>query len=461
MSDDKQIKIYREAVKALLDGEFEKVRPLEKSLPPTQSEITYLGKDLLDLSNFLEKRFTEVEMLAEVTSKISSGHLIQEIIDHIFNSFSHLIPYDRIGVSLLVDNQTMVRATYARSNAAEMMLKGGYQAALKGSSLEQILLTGNPRIINDLEAYMNEHPTSESTRLVFKEGVRSSLTCPLISEGKHIGFIFFSSFKKDTYKGIHIKLFLEIASYLSVAVEKAIAYQRLIELNEQKNRLLGMAAHDLRNPLSTIISYLDMVKEGDFGKLPSKLIPILDLIQKSSEQMITLIEDLLDFSIVEAGKVDLRYTEISLPAYLNHVRTLHELLASKKGIRLIIDLEESLPHIEFDKGRIDQVMSNLITNAIKFSLPNKEVTLGAKREDGTRISLYVKDEGQGIPEMEIHKLFGAFSKLSVKPTGNERSTGIGLSIAKRMVELHGGSIKATSQVGKGSTFTVSLPIMRP
>ena len=133
------------------------------------------------------------------------------------------------------------------------------------------------------------------------------------------------------------------------------------------------------------------------------------------------------------------------------------LLAKGKSINLKLNLESNLPEISLDRNRISQVINNLITNAIKFSYPETEIALSAVRRGG-EVIISVADQGQGIPPDEIPKLFADFTKTSVRPTGGEKSTGLGLAIAKRMVEAHKGRIWVESQVGKGSTFSFTLPL---
>jgi len=138
---------------------------------------------------------------------------------------------------------------------------------MAGSSLERVLATGEPRILDDLEAYLAAHPRSESTRLIVAEGVRSSLTCPLVANGKPVGFLFFSSRERGTYRRAHVELFMEIAGQLALIVEKSRLYELLLELDQVKNRFLGMAAHDLRNPIGVVRSYAELLQEDFLGTL--------------------------------------------------------------------------------------------------------------------------------------------------------------------------------------------------
>ena len=225
---DERISAYRRAAEAMARGEFRSLLP-DAVKGPASDEIDRLGEALSRLGTALERRFTETEALIRLGERVNAGLLLGEILDQIFDSFRSIIPYDRIGCSMLEDEGRTVRAVWARSCGAEPSLRVGYSAALAGSSLARIIETGRPRIINDLEQYLREHPGSRSTRLVVSDGVRSSLTCPLVAQGKRVGFVFFSSNQADTYSEHHVELLTLMAGQLSLVVEKGRLYAELLQ----------------------------------------------------------------------------------------------------------------------------------------------------------------------------------------------------------------------------------------
>ena len=227
MGDDR-IARYREAAERLREGHF------DISIHAGDGdEISRLGEALQNLAGALKEQSERAAMLAQITEKINEGLVLEEVLDQVYENFSTLIPYDRIGLALLEDGKKTVRAHWARSEAEEIKLPLGYSARLAGSSLEEVIRTGQPRILNDLEAYLEQHPDSDSTRKIVDEGMRSSLTCPLQIMGQGVGFLFFSSMGKDTYREIHQELFARIARQLSVILEKSRLYQGLMELTEE------------------------------------------------------------------------------------------------------------------------------------------------------------------------------------------------------------------------------------
>jgi len=234
--------------------------------------------------------------------------------------------------------------------------------------------------------------------------------------------------------------------------------EELQALNDQKNQFLGMAAHDLRNPLGVIRSYSALLRDEDVQLPVEKRDRFLESIQGSSEFMLNLINDLLDISAIESGRLDLRTAPADLAALLRYNISLNETLASEKEIAIDLEVEENLPRVPLDAEKFEQVLNNLISNALKFSHPGSRITVRARRE-GEDVTVCVADQGQGIPAEEQVKLFRPFGRTSVRSTSGEKSTGLGLAIVKRIVEGHGGEITVESEVGHGTTFRVRLPVL--
>jgi GAF domain-containing protein len=281
---DPRIAKYREAALAMKQGRFRVQIPQDG-----EDEVSALGCALAELSATLEEQFEEINTLSKVTEKINAGLLLDDVLSYVFESFWPVIPYDRIGFALLEQDGTVVRTRWARSDAPVMKIQKGYSAPLEGSSLKQIIETGQPRILNDLKQYLAEHPMSDSTRMIVEEGMRSSLTCPLIAAGKPIGFMFFSSMEPHTFKDIHIEIFLEIAGQLSMIVEKARLYEELHQVND---RLLEMATQDLQGRLNFMKSYLDLYLGGNLEKVKDSQRAIMQKMYAAAETMLELISEL-------------------------------------------------------------------------------------------------------------------------------------------------------------------------
>jgi diguanylate cyclase (GGDEF)-like protein len=240
---DTRVERYTDYVQSLQRMEFE-----ARDFGRPDDPLGKLGQALVELAGIMEHCYQEQAHLLEIAERVNQGFFIGEVMDHIYATFRPVIPYDRIGFALLEDEGKVVRAHWARSDDSNIRIKNGYAQKLEGSSLVQILRDGRPRVLNDLEAHYHANPHSHSTKLVLEEGIRSSLTCPLIAMGKPVGFLFFSSRKKHTYEHAHLNVFSHIANQLSVIVEKSRLYEELYQLNAElvdtRNALEHQATHD-------------------------------------------------------------------------------------------------------------------------------------------------------------------------------------------------------------------------
>lgn len=394
--------------------------------------------------------------LLRITTDLNRGATLDQVMNNFYDGFKKHVPYDRIGVSVIADEEKMVRSIWARSEYEHLFLGLGYQSPLSGSTLQNIIDTGKPRILNDLEDYLTKHPDSHSTRLVIKEGVRSSLTCPIIADNRAIGFLFFSKNEKRAYEDAHVEKFMAITEHLSLIVARTLDIERLRQLNEMKNKFLGIAAHDLRSPLALIQSYIDIINNSEVCADEEQRNYFFNKVKATTSRMLNLINDLLDISAIESGNLQLELAETDLVPFLRNIAENHEITAKAKSIVIVGEIPDKLPLAMIDIRRLTQVVDNLITNAVKFSPKNTTVRLKAEIIDA-QIRISVIDQGQGIPETELPKLFREFGKTSVRPTDGEKSTGLGLAIVKKIVTGHGGKVGVSSKVGQGSTFYLTLP----
>ena len=230
----------------------------------------------------------------------------------------------------------------------------------------------------------------------------------------------------------------------------------LARLNDQKNELLGIASHDLRNPLDVIASYSLFLLEDGAAKLDEQQRDFVQRIRRSSQFMLRLVDDLLDIARIEAGKLDLVLEETDLATLVAENVSVNRVIAGKKGIAIEIETAASLPRVRIDPAKIEQVLNNLIGNAIKFSPRDTAITVELSHDDDT-VTIAVKDQGPGVPQDAIDKIFQPFTKSSVQSTGGEKGSGLGLAIARKIVTGHGGRIGVSVAPGEGSTFLVTLP----
>lgn len=290
-----------------------------------------------------------------------------------------------------------------------------------------------------------------------------SYIVPLISRQYVVGVLFLYTPESNSGFEISQELLLSIGSMIANAVkhrqfEDKIQEQniKLQELNKLKNTFLGTASHDLRNTLQKILSYTDILVEEADNPLSGTDKDMIRKIKNSGEHMDTLLDNLLDISKIESGQIFLDKNLEDINTLAKEQVEMNQLLAHQKEIKLKFK-EEVIPPLNVDKCCLIQVMDNFINNAIKFSPQRSNIDIKLSQIDNKAL-FSVTDEGPGISEKDQIMLFNEFQTVGSKPTAGERTTGLGLSICKKIIHLHGGNVGLTSELGKGSTFYFELPI---
>lgn len=243
----------------------------------------------------------------------------------------------------------------------------------------------------------------------------------------------------------------ELVNMQRELAKKTVALERL---NQEKNRFLGMAAHDLRGPLIAIMGYAEFLLEAIDSPRPEHRV-YLETILSSSSLMARLIDDLLDVAQIESGELRLHREPSDIGALVERCLALIRPMAAAKRVRIVV-CGDTLPPLLLDRDKMTQVLNNLLGNAVKFSPEGSTVTVRLRR--GEKAEIAVEDQGPGIPPQEVSNLFTPFHQGSARATKGERGRGLGLWIARRMVEGHGGTLDVVSGP-TGSTFIASLPMV--
>lgn len=234
----------------------------------------------------------------------------------------------------------------------------------------------------------------------------------------------------------------------------------LLRLNDVKNQFLGMATHDLRQPVGLIMTYSEFLMDEASESLNEEQRGFLQQVFEASVFMRRLIDDFLDVAVIESGHFELRQTLHTLPALIERVSALAQIQARKKKVELRIAQARDLPPVHMDEQKMGQVLANLLANAIEYSSEGGTVHV-LTRDEGDKVEIVVRDSGVGMSEEELKRLFTPYLKARRKKTGGEKSTGLGLVIARKITEAHGGKIFVESTLGKGSVFRVLLPKGKP
>lgn len=234
------------------------------------------------------------------------------------------------------------------------------------------------------------------------------------------------------------------------------ANAELRELNQLKNQFLGMAAHDLRKPIGVIMLYSEFVLDEAGAQLAEPHREFLRTCLAAATGMKQLVDDFLDLSVIESGKLRLDLALASVPEIVAGAEPTARLMAGKKKISLLVCLADDGRRLRVDAAKLQQVLLNLIGNAVEHSVPGQRVWLSSRWDDQALV-LAVRDEGPGIAAEDQARLFASFARAGTRKTAGERSVGLGLAIARLVVEAHGGRIRVESIPGQGATFLISLP----
>jgi GAF domain-containing protein/anti-sigma regulatory factor (Ser/Thr protein kinase) len=315
--------------------------------------------------------------------------------------------------------------------------------------------------IEDLNEY--DGAKTPLVEILIRGGVRSVLAIPLLHQKEVIGAFVIRRNYPGPYAPETIQLLEAFAAQSAIAVNNASLFKEVEETglalavaSEHKSQFLANMSHELRTPLNAILGYTELIQDGIYGEPEKKVSEVLGRVLSNGKHLLGLINDVLDLSKIEAGQVELTRDGYSLSDAVQTVVSATESLATEKNLELKANVEPSLPAGLGDERRLVQVLLNLVGNAIKFT-DEGSVTISASQRDG-RFSIAVTDTGPGIPDDELARIFEEFHQVDSSATKRKGGTGLGLAISKRIVELHGGELTVTSEVGVGSTFQVELPV---
>jgi len=400
----------------------------------------------------------EAGALDLINRKIAGLGSLVEVIDFLFTSTQEIFPCDRIGVAFIEEGGRRLKLHHVTANYKPLHLSGGYSADLDGSSLAAIFRDGTPRIINDLSLYASTHPASESSALLLKEGVRSSMTCPLLVDGRPVGVMFRSSRKPSAYTERHVLMHGAIAERIGQAVEKAYRIEQLSDAINSYMEMLGFVSHELKSPLASIITLAKTFRDGYFGEISAEHRGIVDRIVKKAEYLHNLSAEYLNLSRFESGKM--RITPREVPFKSEVIEPSIDIILpqiEEKKIRFEKDLPPGDFSLTCDPELMKIVMVNLLGNAVKYGNDGGTVRLAvAPAGDIVRVSVW--NEGPGFDSAQKKLLFRKFSRLDSPDLMKRKGSGIGLYVTWNIIVLHRGRIRADSEKGQWAEFSFELPL---
>jgi signal transduction histidine kinase len=297
---------------------------------------------------------------------------------------------------------------------------------------------------------------------------RRLLGVPMLREGRVLGAIVVSWPEAGATPEHQVGLLKTFADQAAIGIEKVGLFneiqdksRELEKANRHKSEFLANMSHELRTPLNAIIGFSEVLSEQMFGEVNEKQLEYLKDIHSSGHHLLSLINDILDLSKIEAGRMELELSGFDLQLLLENTLTLVRERATRHGLTLTLDVDDGIDEWVADQRKVKQVVINLLSNAVKFTPPGGSVTLRARRvgqaNGADAVEVAVIDTGVGIAPAEQSLVFEEFRQASGDYLRKSEGTGLGLSLAKRFVELHGGAMRVESEVGKGSTFAFILP----
>jgi signal transduction histidine kinase/CheY-like chemotaxis protein len=423
----------------------------------------------------LQRKVAETRTLYEVGQEISAQVALRPTLGLIVERARDLLLGE---VSLLAlrqeESDTFEVAAYS-GPVAEAMAQLRFRPGEGVSG--RVVTTASPIIVND---YLSEYRDSPFLGVVQQAGVRSGVVVPLKARGVVIGVLAVTSQSPSQFREEDRQLLSALADQAAVAIESARLYEqvrrhaeelegkvesrtrelqeanrRLEEASRHKSEFLANMSHELRTPLNAIIGFTRLVMRRAKDVLPDKQHENLEKILISAEHLLKLINDVLDLSKVEAGRMEVRPVTVDLSALVDAcLRTVEPLLRSERQ-HFVKALADDLPPLYTDEDKLKQILINLLSNAIKFTEVGS-ITVSARALDG-QVEIAVADTGIGIPEDALALIFEEFRQADSSTTRRYGGTGLGLSICRHFTWLLGGDITVTSSVGAGSTFTVTIP----
>jgi signal transduction histidine kinase len=425
-------------------------------------ENVRLFKELEARTSELTRSVEQLTALGEVSQAVSSTLDVETVLDTIVSRASQLAAAD--GCSIYEYDETTqtfhVRATHNYDSSLVETLRA--MPLRKGEgAMGRATETGEPIQIADIAA-----PGAYESHLrdvLIGAGFRALLSVPLLREEQIIGSLSLNRNAPGEFPPEVIEVLKTFATQSALAIQNARLFREIADKSRQlevasrhKSEFLANMSHELRTPLNAIIGFSEVLGERMFGELNEKQDEYLKDIHASGTHLLSLINDILDLSKIEAGRMELEVTDFDLPSALDSAVTLVRERASRRGISLRTAADERVGQVRGDERKIRQVTLNLLSNAIKFTPDGGRIEVGTARVDGF-VEVSVGDTGVGIAPEDQEAVFEEFRQVGASAAKQE-GTGLGLALCRKFVELHGGSIRVASEVGVGSTFTFTIPV---
>lgn len=451
------------AVTAFRDGHYESTTIIDSNdeigiLAQVFNSMVSQLQDFIDnLELKVQERTQQLEAVADLSKQLNAIHEIDEILTSMVQQIKERFNYYHAHIYLLdVEKQKLI----VRSGSGQIghiLREKGHQISLHMSKSLVAQAARSGQIINVFDV-------SQDSRWLpnpLLPDTQSEIAVPIVADGEVLGVLDVQSNEVNGLDEADANLLYSLANHAGIAIKNAILFEQTQQArevaesaNEIKTKFLSQMSHELRTPLNAIINMSKIVGGGMLGKINSEQKETLTHVSNSGEHLLNLINDVLDMSKIESGMMEIYFEEVDFLQILNEIMSITKGLTKDKPIDIVKDLPEEMPLLIGNKRRLHQVMLNLVGNAVKYTVEG-HIIISAELEDG-HVHVQVKDSGVGITLEDQERIFKPFERAK-RRLNNVIGTGLGLPIAKQLVELHNGQIWFESQVGLGSVFHVRLP----
>jgi GAF domain-containing protein len=423
-------------------------------------ENTRLLNELRTRTDELGRSVGELRALGEISQAVNSTLDLETVLSTIVTKAVQISGTDA-GAIYVFDDQAREfhqRATYGMEQHLIDALSERH-INTDDPTVASVLAEGEPTQVADLR----EEAASPINNITLRAGYRARLVAPLARGDDIVGMLVVRRRAPGAFAPNTVDLMKTFAAQSVLAIQNARLFREIEDKGRQlevaskhKSQFLANMSHELRTPLNAILGYTELILDNIYGEAPEKMRHVLERVQTNGKHLLGLINDVLDLSKIEAGQLTLSLSDYSLAELVQGVYVAVEPLAAQKSLALRTKIAQGLPVGRGDERRLAQVLLNLVGNAIKFTEAG-EVAIEASHADGA-FNVAVRDSGPGIAAADQAKIFEEFQQVDNTSTRQKGGTGLGLAISRRIVEMHGGRILVDSELGKGSTFTITLPV---